>query len=537
MRNIIMTTVKMLAALSFPLLTLLTGVCPQTARKIYVRTGELVALQCPHYRGYKHNDNKLIWTSYTTQEMNLTAEKRPMGILVHGSSLVILSVSVFHQGNYSCSLGNASRKFWFTLTVYKTQTKEYEERTTSTRTCYTQESCALYCPSVNISAANTLNITSKGIIWHKEGESVPTVYFPSLEEKDRGAYTCTRYYQYNGQRYNRTFTVKLDVQPNDSERVAVITSPLKSEVITVDLGSTVVIDCKAVVYSDFADVFWLNGKSFVDSNNNSRVFYNSSRLSKSDSEEITASLVFKKVLKEDLSNNYTCKLKTDNQLRFVTINLAQKVRPSYISLALGIVCTVVVMFFTVVIYVKFKINITLFLRDTLGCHSSISDGKSYDAYLMCYKSDTEAGLNKHDRKWLESVLEERFGYSLCLYDRDVLPGKAEAEAVLDSIEQSRTVVLVPTSPDPGPGFSVLSAIHAALVERQTRMVFIKTETTEESRSGSLAEALQILSEAGNCVTWKGISSIPPSSSFWKQLRYHLPAPQHAPKIMLLPQKI
>ena len=51
------------------------------------------------------------------------------------------------------------------------------------------------------------------------------------------------------------------------------------------------------------------------------------------------------------------------------------------------------------------------------------DGKSYDAFLMCYTGDTDAGLDAHDRKWLENVLEEKFGYSLCLYDRDVLPGK------------------------------------------------------------------------------------------------------------------
>lgn len=52
-----------------------------------------------------------------------------------------------------------------------------------------------------------------------------------------------------------------------------------------------------------------------------------------------------------------------------------------------------------------------------------SDGKSYDAFLMCYKCDTAGGLNPSDKRWLESVLEEKFGYSLCLYDRDVLPGK------------------------------------------------------------------------------------------------------------------
>ena len=62
------------------------------------------------------------------------------------------------------------------------------------------------------------------------------------------------------------------------------------------------------------------------------------------------------------------------------------------------------------------------------CHSNDTavvvclDGKSYDAFLMCYKSDTDAGLNEGDRSWLRTVLEETFGYTLCLNDRDVLPG-------------------------------------------------------------------------------------------------------------------
>lgn len=109
---------------------------------------------------------------------------------------------------------------------------------------------------------------------------------------------------------------------------------------------------------------------------------------------------------------------------------------------------------------------------------------------------------------------------------------AVAEAVLDCAEQSRTVVLVPTSSDHCPGSGLLSAIHAALVERQTRLVFIQTETAEGLKSGSLPEALQLLAEAGDCVTWKSTSSTSSSSSFWKQLRYYLPAQQRESKIYL-----
>ncbi|XP_070691781.1 uncharacterized protein [Pempheris klunzingeri] len=519
-----------------------SGVCAQTPEEIYVKAGEMVALQC------NDGDAEVMWTSHAAQETDLTnmssAEQRQTGVLVHGRTLVILSASAKHQGNYSCSQSSQS---WFRLTVYTTPTRDIEESTTYPATCFAQHACTLNCPEVNIPPVNTPNITSNGIIWHKRGQSYPKHgYFEKVEEEDRGFYICTRSYFTYGQIYNMTFTRKLDVYPNKKpHKSAVITSPQMNDVFEVDLGSTVVIPCKAVDCSKSDALSWL----FVKEDSKLSVFYNSTRktlhtdapaltANENNNEEITASLVFQKVSEEDLSKNYTCKLESlSDRSRFVTISLAKKSRPSYVSLVLGNVSIVVVMVFTVVIYVKFKINITLFLRDTLGCHRRTSDGKSYDAFLMYYKNDTDAGLNEHDRKWLKSILEERFGYSLCLYDRDILPGNAVADAVLDCIEQSRTVVLVPTSPDPGLESGLLSAIHAALVERQTRLVLIRSETTEVSRSGSLPKALQLLGEAGNCVTWKGISSMPPSSSFWKQLRYYLPAPQHAPKLWLLPQTV
>lgn len=43
------------------------------------------------------------------------------------------------------------------------------------------------------------------------------------------------------------------------------------------LGSTVAIDCKAVVYSDFDEVFWLSDTSFVEMNDSFSVFYNYTR--------------------------------------------------------------------------------------------------------------------------------------------------------------------------------------------------------------------------------------------------------------------
>ncbi|XP_056268906.1 interleukin-1 receptor type 1-like isoform X3 [Pseudoliparis swirei] len=470
----------MVEALLPPLLLLLasfTGVCPWRTRQTYVRAGEMVVLYCSHDR---HGDAKVIWTSSSSQERDLadmsSAEQTQLGLLVRGRSLVILNASVNNQGNYSCSPGS---RLWFSLIVCTPQSRECEERTQYPHICYRQEACTLNCPEVNIPAVSITNITSNGIIWNKPKDG----YFSSVEENDHGVYTCTRSYLYRRQEYHMTFTVVLQVKPKEKKKVPVITSPRNRDVFEVDLGATLVVDCKAVMYADLDDVLWFHGKSEVETNNSFPVFYNYTREVKGAEIKMTASLVFKKVSEEDLSKSYTCRLDAvSGSSSFVTITLAQK------------------------------------------------DGKSYDAFVMCYKSDTDAGLNEDDRKCLESALEERFGYTLCLYDRDVSPGKAAAEAVLDCIEQSRAVVLVPTSPDPGPGSGLLSAIHAALVERQTRLIFIQTETTEATRSGSLPEALQLLGEAGDCVTWKGMSSMPHSSSFWKQLRYHLPAPREASNI-------
>ena len=84
-----------------------TVVYAQTVEEIYVKENEMVVLRC--YGGYNHGGANLTWTSYTTQEMDLTnmssAEQRQMDMLVLGRTVVILKTSVNHQGNYTCSLG------------------------------------------------------------------------------------------------------------------------------------------------------------------------------------------------------------------------------------------------------------------------------------------------------------------------------------------------------------------------------------------------------------------------------------------------
>ncbi|XP_052373314.1 interleukin-18 receptor 1-like [Oncorhynchus keta] len=108
---------------------------------------------------------------------------------------------------------------------------------------------------------------------------------------------------------------------------------------------------------------------------------------------------------------------------------------------------------------------------------------------------------------------------------------AVAEAVLGCIEQSRRLILVPSSlglnPRQDSQYSLLTGLHAALVERQTWLILIQTESAPDSKVDleldSLPEALRLLAQSGHTVTWRGSHSKPLSSAFWKELRYRMPA--------------
>ncbi|KAJ3593123.1 hypothetical protein NHX12_005460 [Muraenolepis orangiensis] len=455
-------------------------------------------------------------------------------VLDHGKQLVVLRASANSQGNYSCILGNSTCIRWFNLTVSPTE----QNGDFFPRNCFQRTSCDLKCPVVyNIPS---LNLTET--VWYKDKSRVPLFRgsFRSVEKEDAGDYTCKQSYRHHGQLYNDTRTTRLQVTSNKHQSHSpVIRTPSTGTVYPVQLGSQLVVSCVAVVYNVFDGVYWLHGRSFVEVNQSLSVYYNTTEESSDRERTITVSLVFQKVTEDQLSGNYTCKLESTLINSQVSISLALKV-PLAVGLAVLFILLVVI---SVLVFLRWRVHITLVMRDTLGCHVKASDGKRYDVYVMTYRSRSHSALSEEDRRWMETVLEDRLGYRLCLHERDAFPGEAVADAVMRGILQSRRVLLVPSlvdHPDPaGLGSGLPSAIHAALVDKKSRLVLILSETTQEkdskeeevldgrcsTSSFSLPESLRLLTQAGSSVTWGGPRSRYLSSSFWKHLRYRLPAPR------------
>lgn len=59
--------------------------------------------------------------------------------------------------------------------------------------------------------------------------------------------------------------------------------------------------------------------------------------------------------------------------------------------------------------------------DVCLCFLFCIAGKRYNALLVSYKNEEEAGIKKLNRMWMKSVLKEGFGYAV--YDFDVMRGK------------------------------------------------------------------------------------------------------------------
>lgn len=82
--------------------------CQQS--EVQTRAGDMAVLSCPHFCPQNHTEATVRWTSHAPWWLNVTSDMPPaeqvqMGVLVDRGSLVILSVSERHRGNYSCSVG------------------------------------------------------------------------------------------------------------------------------------------------------------------------------------------------------------------------------------------------------------------------------------------------------------------------------------------------------------------------------------------------------------------------------------------------
>ncbi|NWS80279.1 IL18R protein, partial [Toxostoma redivivum] len=144
---------------------------------------------------------------------------------------------------------------------------------------------------------------------------------------------------------------------------------------------------------------------------------------------ITRLLRIKRVRDEDMHHNFTCMLQADESTRIKIVKLKKgKTQDLPVHLfTTGMVLALLFLFVAVAlvfVFVMFRVDFVLFYRSICRRDDTAGDGKEYDAFVS-YLKDCVSPIEEEREfalKILPMILEENFGYKLCIFERDVFAG-------------------------------------------------------------------------------------------------------------------
>ncbi|XP_063560531.1 interleukin-1 receptor accessory protein isoform X4 [Gorilla gorilla gorilla] len=342
---------------------------------------------------------------------------------------------------------------------------------------------------------------------------------------NNGNYTCVVTYPENGRTFHltRTLTVKVVGSPKNAVP-PVIHSPNDHVVYEKEPGEELLIPC--TVYFSFLmdsrnEVWWtIDGKKpddiTIDVTINESISH-----SRTEDETRTQILSIKKVTSEDLKRSYVCHARSAKGEVAKAAKVKQKVpAPRYtVELACGFGATVLLVVILIVVYHVYWLEMVLFYRAHFGTDETILDGKEYDIYVSYARNAEE---EEFVLLTLRGVLENEFGYKLCIFDRDSLPGGIVTDETLSFIQKSRRLLVVLSPNYVLQGTQALLELKAGLENMASRgninVILVQYKAVKETKVKELKRAKTVLT----VIKWKGEKSKYPQGRFWKQLQVAMP---------------
>ncbi|XP_024898079.1 interleukin-1 receptor accessory protein isoform X2 [Pteropus alecto] len=342
---------------------------------------------------------------------------------------------------------------------------------------------------------------------------------------NNGDYTCVVTYAENGRTFHltRTLTVKVVGSPKDALPPQIY-SPNDLVVYEKEPGEELLIPCQ-VFFTFLKDsrneIWWtIDGKKPDDTTMDITINESVSQ-TKTEDEKRTQVLSIKKVTAEDLKRNYVCHARNAKGEVNQPAKVKQKVvAPRYtVELACGFGVTVLLVVILIVVYHVYWLEMVLFYRAHFGTDETILDGKEYDIYVSYARNAEE---EEFVLLTLRGVLENEFGYKLCIFDRDSLPGGIVTDETLSFIQKSRRLLVVLSPNYVLQGTQALLELKAGLENMASRgninVILVQYKAVKEMKVKELKRAKTVLT----VIKWKGEKSKYPQGRFWKQLQVAMP---------------
>ncbi|XP_049582448.1 interleukin-1 receptor accessory protein isoform X2 [Syngnathus scovelli] len=341
----------------------------------------------------------------------------------------------------------------------------------------------------------------------------------------QGLYVCRVRYQRSGRALH--FTRGLDVtavSPTSLPKEPSVLQPTPEYVFSVKRGRDVRLLCTGhFPYLDQdsdREIWWS-----VDGNRleqlAERRFSASIRLLRNQSGDRTEEsvLLIRNFGSEDLGKTYNCSVRNRKGFQTRRAQLQEEASLPWPELACGLAVTLVLSLFVSALYRVFRLELLLLYRSRFGTDERYTDNKEFDVYMSYARKSEE---EQFVLRTLRRVLENDLGYTVCIFDRDSLPGGTITDETLSFVARSRRLVVVL-----GPGYArqgsqallELKAGMDGLAGGHLRLVLVqykrmrRQEWVRELRRARVALAT---------VRWRGEPSRELTSRFWKKLRLELP---------------
>ncbi|XP_004369364.1 interleukin-1 receptor-like 1 [Trichechus manatus latirostris] len=513
---------------------------------------EALIVPCPKNPNSEH---PVDWYSKTNR--SITTQKK-YRVFASKNFLKFLPTKVDDSGIYTCIIRSPTSNWTrsVNLTIYKKQPDciipDYLMYSTVTGT---PKRSQIFCPTTqyyNWTAPLEWFKNCKPLQGLRYYRSESYLLIDNANSNDAGDYTCKWVHNEKGVSYTVTATRTLRFGEGKAFPVVpVITAPPPNDTKEVEIGKTVNITCLACMGKGLqilASIKWqVNGSSISDLGE-ARIHQEQVQ-SQSSRDELTC---LKRILRitdvkeEDFSLKYEC---LALNLRGVTTRAVRLRRKNPIDHQ-SIYCTVagfsVLLILTSVLAILLKvfwIDFILLWRDIVRPYKTRNDGKIYDAYVIYsrdYRNQPEGASSVENfvHQILPDVLENKCGYNLCIYGRDLLPGEDVATAVETNIQKSRRhiFILTPhTAHSKEFAYEQEIALHNALLQNKSKVILIEMEAPNEQAGlqlGKFQESLKHLMKVQGTIKWREdrvADKLSLNSKFWKHVRYQMPVPNKLPK--------
>ncbi|XP_062064776.1 interleukin-1 receptor-like 1 [Lepus europaeus] len=491
------------------------------------------------------------WYHSTTNQRIST--QKGNRVFASGELLKFLPAKVNDSGIYTCIIRSPtlSNIRYANVTIYKRQPDcRIPDDFIYSTVHGSEKNAKIHCPN-----AEFYNWTAP-LVWFKgckalQGPRYVThrayLAIDNVTSDDAGDYTCKLLHSENGVHYPVTATRSFIVKEKQGfSMFPVILAPPPNETKEVKIGETANLTCYACFGKGpqfLVHVLWeVNGSNVRD--------FGEARIreeegpNESSSNEMTCRnklLRITDVNETDLSLQFDCVALNHYVIKRHTTRLSRKKPTNYQStyhLVAGGSILLVLIIVLVIILKVFWIEVILLWRDTVRPYKTRNDGKLYDAYVIYphdYQQSSEeiSSVEHFVHQIMPNVLEDKCGYKLCIYGRDLLPGEDAVTAVESSICKSRRHIFI-LSPvivhSKEFAYEQEIALHSTLIQNDSKAILIEMEALSEP--DALQDSLKHLMEVQGTIKWREDNAANKwslKSKFWKHVRYQMPVPHKLPR--------